>query len=74
MYKCSECNEALEVKRGSPVPLSVGLSVGSPVSFVTHARCTNSAADCVVSRTWLVVNEVDGRLLLALDGKTVVGH
>jgi len=68
MHQCSQCSATLEVKRGS---LS-GSSLGEPVSFVTHARCTNTASDCAVSRTWLVVNEVDGTLCL-LDG-TVIGE
>jgi hypothetical protein len=61
MLKCSQCNKPLEVKRGSRPG-----SVGVPVTFITHARC----ASCFPS--WVVVNEIDGKLLL-VDGKTVVG-
>jgi hypothetical protein len=73
MQRCFECNEPLEVKRfgSSRVGFSEGLPAASPI---THARCMNSAADCVVSRAWLVVNEVDNRLLLVWDGKTMVGQ
>jgi hypothetical protein len=66
-YHCSICNCTLDTRYFDVRP---PFSEGVPAPLITHARCQNSASDCVISRTWFVVNEID-RTLYDVNGGIV---